>query len=87
MGLGHWHRRFSHIRDIAGLDIHLTPHSLRHSYVTHLTEFGYPMEFLRQQVGHVFASTTQTYAGVSEDFRQRLILNSFSRINQMGSPT
>lgn len=85
MSLGYWDRRFAHIREAAGLDINLTPHALRHSYVTHLTEFGYPMEFLRQQVGHVYAATTQTYAGVSDDFRQKIILASLSRIHQMGS--
>lgn len=86
MGSGYWDRRFSHIREVAGLDAHLTPHALRHSYVTHLTEFGYPMEFVRQQVGHLYAATTQTYAAVSDDFRQRLIMNSLARINQMGTP-
>jgi integrase/recombinase XerC len=48
-------------RDDAGLDEHLDPHCLRYSFVTHLTEFGYPARFVQEQVGHASASTTEIY--------------------------
>jgi site-specific recombinase XerC len=45
----------------------------RHSYVTHLVEFGYPERFVSEQVGHAYASTTAIYTGVSDEFRNRLL--------------
>jgi site-specific recombinase XerD len=48
-------------------------HSLRHSYVTHLLEFGYPALMVQQQVGHSAASTTALYTSVSDEFRNRLM--------------
>lgn len=74
-------RRFKEIRVSAGLPPELTLHCLRHSYVTHLTEFGYPIEVIRQQVGHQFAATTQIYTSVSDDFRNSALRAAFARLN------
>ncbi|MDG4752833.1 tyrosine-type recombinase/integrase [Micromonospora aurantiaca] len=57
----------------AGLDPALDPHCLRHSYVTHLVEFDYPVKFVQDQVGHKFASTTAIYTGVSNEYRNQLL--------------
>jgi integrase/recombinase XerD len=46
---------------------------LRHSYITHLIEFGYPERFAQDQAGHAYASTTAIYTGVSDEFRNRLL--------------
>lgn len=61
--------RFSEYRDELGLPAELTPHALRHSYVTHLIEDGFDELFVRMQVGHRFASTTALYTGVSGDYK------------------
>lgn len=60
-------------REAAGLDPALDLHCLRHSYVTHLIEFGYPERFVQEQAGHAYASTTALYAGVSDEYRNRLL--------------
>ncbi len=60
--------RFGRYRDALGLDRALTPHCLRHSYVTHLIEDGADPQFVQRQVGHAYASTTAVYTGVSADF-------------------
>ena len=53
------------------------PHTVsaetKHSFVTHLTEFGYPARFIQEQVGHSFGSTTEIYTGVSNEFRNKLL--------------
>ncbi len=65
--------RFAEIRAEAGLDAMLTPHCLRHSYVTHLTELGWAAKFIQDQVGHSHAATTAIYMSVSDDFKDRLV--------------
>jgi site-specific recombinase XerD len=60
-------------RQEADLDEELDLHCLRHSYITHLTEFGYPARFVQEQVGHSHASTTAIYMGVSNDYRNQLM--------------
>jgi integrase/recombinase XerC len=61
--------RFGEYRDELGLPRELTPHALRHSYVTHLIEDGWDELFVRMQVGHRYASTTALYTGVSGDYK------------------
>ena len=53
----------------AGLPAGLSPHCLRHSYVTHLIEDGFDALFVQQQVGHSHAATTAIYTSVSSDYR------------------
>lgn len=60
----------------AGLDEHLDVHCLRHSAVTHWTEFGYPAKFSQEQVGHSHAATTAIYTGVSNEFRNQMLVAS-----------
>lgn len=67
------------VRDHAGIAGELTLHGLRHSYVTHLLEFGYPELFVQKQVGHSYASTTSIYSHVSDEFRTSLIQKSLDR--------
>ncbi|NMM91725.1 integrase [Rhodococcus sp. SRB_17] len=67
---------FVAIRRDAGLDENLDVHCLRHSAVTHWTEFGYPPRFVQEQVGHSHAATTAIYTGVSNEFRNKLLVAS-----------
>ncbi|MFE0360711.1 tyrosine-type recombinase/integrase [Streptomyces griseoaurantiacus] len=60
--------RFEAYRDALGLPKGLVPHSLRHSYVTHLTEDGVDRRFIQQQVGHESDSSLAIYTHVSDDF-------------------
>jgi integrase len=55
-------------RSALGLAEVLTPHSLRHSYVTHLTEDGADRRFIQEQVGHRCDTSTAIYTHVSSDF-------------------
>jgi len=65
--------RFAEIRAEAHLPEQLTPHCLRHSYVTHLAEEGWAAKFIQDQVGHSHAATTAIYMSVGDDFKDRLV--------------
>ena len=65
--------RFAEYRDAIGLPDELTLHCLRHSYVTHLVEAGYPERFVTEQVGHSWGSTLAIYCSVSDDFKNQVL--------------
>ena len=60
--------RFAAYRDALKLPKDLVPHSIRHSYVTHLTEDGVDRRFIQSQVGHECDSSTAIYTHVSTDY-------------------
>ncbi|MGW0662187.1 tyrosine-type recombinase/integrase [Streptodolium elevatio] len=64
---------FAAAREAAGLDPALDLHCLRHSFATHLAEFGYPARFVQEQMGHSHASTTAIYTSMSNEFRNQLM--------------
>lgn len=72
--------RFAELRDRVGLPVELTPHALRHTYVTNLIEWGYSEKFVQDQVGHAFASTTAIYTSVGDDFKNRALAGALARI-------
>jgi site-specific recombinase XerD len=65
--------RFVAYRDALGLPDALVVHSLRHSYVSHLTEDGVDRRFIQVNVGHEADSSIAVYTHVSSDFMNTVL--------------
>jgi site-specific recombinase XerD len=67
----HVWRIFRDIYAVSGIKDHASPHTLRHSFATHLAENGVDLETIRELLGHESLATTGVYLKLSMAHKRR----------------
>lgn len=66
-----WHILLKYARQ-AGLEKKISPHTLRHTFATHLLEHGADLRVVQEMLGHQSIATTQKYTHMDKQWLQRI---------------
>lgn len=67
----HVWRIFRDVYRVSGIQKHASPHTLRHSFATHLVENGVDLETVRELLGHESLATTGVYLQLAMGHKRR----------------
>ena len=67
------------VADKAGIAADVSPHTLRHSYATHLLDGGADIRVVQELLGHASVTTTQIYTLVTIEHLREVFLTSHPR--------
>lgn len=78
---GFWQKLKEYART-AGLSEHISPHTLRHSFATHMLSGGADLRSVQELLGHANISTTQVYTHLTTEHVRRAYDKSHPRASE-----
>lgn len=74
----YFHRKIKEYATKAGITTPLSPHTLRHSFATHLVQYGCELRAVQEMLGHTNIATTQIYLHVGT----KRIISAYDRLTK-----